>query len=596
MATCSTARWGPSSNSPYVKLTVTQSATTNTTVTFSWIYQYVSDYAAYISDRSYIVKINNTTVKSGTYNPYGKTGTSTIASGSITIAKGSVAKTIGCSCTFDFRLTWSGEYAGTKAASTSVNIPAIVTYTVSYDANGGSGAPAKQTKTAGKTLTLSTTKPSKAGYTFNNWSGSDSKTYTPGTTYSTDANLKLTAKWTKNDPKTYKVRYNANGGSGAPAEQTKTAGKTLTLSTTKPTRNDYAFKGWGSSATSTTVLYSAGGSYTADASITLYAIWASTYSKPTIGALNIRRCTASGTLSDDGTYAKITFSWTSSVAVSKIVITSLTGTTAVSTSTITPNSAARSGSVSQVIGEGKLTTEKSYIIKAEINDGRNLASQSKTLPSKRYTIDVLSGGKGIAFGKVASKSSYIESGWDLLFDKGLGIVSPSSNGTLYNAFQAMNQNDNTIIGYGHYANKHGDTNIYGVDIWLGMTSGKSTGARYRPYFRKGDSFAVAIRTAGMLTNGGHDVYFTVPVSRYIFDSPTITATTNLGMVLWQDGKYVCGSNYTVENGYTYAPVSKYTAYAISGSGIVVNAKMNVSTNAINNAPISVYWNGTITFS
>ena len=39
--------------------------------------------------------------------------------------------------------------------------------------------------------------------------------------------------------KTYTISYNANGGSGAPASQTKTYGTTLTLSSTKPTRSGY---------------------------------------------------------------------------------------------------------------------------------------------------------------------------------------------------------------------------------------------------------------------------------------------------------------------------------------------------------------------
>lgn len=72
---------------------------------------------------------------------------------------------------------------------------------------------------------------------------------------------------------TYTVSYNANGGSGAPASQTKTKDVTLKLSTTVPTRTGYTFKGWGTSSTTTTVSYAAGANYTANANITLYAIW-----------------------------------------------------------------------------------------------------------------------------------------------------------------------------------------------------------------------------------------------------------------------------------------------------------------------------------
>ena len=71
----------------------------------------------------------------------------------------------------------------------------------------------------------------------------------------------------------YRVTYNANGGSGAPAAQTKYYGQTLKLSTTKPTRSGYTFKGWGTSADDTIATYQAGANYTSNASITLYAVW-----------------------------------------------------------------------------------------------------------------------------------------------------------------------------------------------------------------------------------------------------------------------------------------------------------------------------------
>lgn len=75
----------------------------------------------------------------------------------------------------------------------------------------------------------------------------------------------------------YAIKYNANGGSGAPSEQTKWYGTAITLSSTKPTRTGYAFQGWATSA-SGSVAYSAGASYTANAAVTLYAVWkANTY-------------------------------------------------------------------------------------------------------------------------------------------------------------------------------------------------------------------------------------------------------------------------------------------------------------------------------
>lgn len=71
----------------------------------------------------------------------------------------------------------------------------------------------------------------------------------------------------------YTVSYDANGGTGAPTAQQKLKGTALTLSATKPVLSGYAFKGWALSKTATTVVYTPGASYTADKSVTLYAVW-----------------------------------------------------------------------------------------------------------------------------------------------------------------------------------------------------------------------------------------------------------------------------------------------------------------------------------
>ena len=72
---------------------------------------------------------------------------------------------------------------------------------------------------------------------------------------------------------TYTITYNANGGTGAPASQTKTHNIGLTLSSTKPTRTGYTFKGWATNASGTGITYSAGGTYSDNNNIVLYAIW-----------------------------------------------------------------------------------------------------------------------------------------------------------------------------------------------------------------------------------------------------------------------------------------------------------------------------------
>lgn len=283
--------------------------------------------------------------------------------------------------------SWTyANYCSNTGGSTSSRILTLYAqweanrYTISYDANGGSGAPSSQTKIYGTALTLSSTKPTRTSstatitttlnyngngtsngsksttkttsYTFKNWNTNSSGTgtsYNAGASYTANAAATLYAQWTTNNPTyssftlptptwtghtfngwytassggtkvgnggvsysptssgtiyaqwtadTYTVSYNANGGSGAPSNQTKTYGVALTLSSTKPTKSsdvstitttfktdssttystitsdktiNYSFKNWNTSSNGSGTSYSSGGSYTANAAVTLYA-------------------------------------------------------------------------------------------------------------------------------------------------------------------------------------------------------------------------------------------------------------------------------------------------------------------------------------
>ena len=76
--------------------------------------------------------------------------------------------------------------------------------------------------------------------------------------------------------KTYTISYNANGGTGAPAAQTKTYGVALTLSNTKPVKIGYPFLGWATNSSGTGTIYQPGGSFTTNANTTLYAKYSTT--------------------------------------------------------------------------------------------------------------------------------------------------------------------------------------------------------------------------------------------------------------------------------------------------------------------------------
>lgn len=70
----------------------------------------------------------------------------------------------------------------------------------------------------------------------------------------------------------YTIRYDANGGTGAPSAQTKKSGEFLRLSYQEPVRDGYKFAGWalpGNDYSS----YISGDIYSTDESVTLTAIW-----------------------------------------------------------------------------------------------------------------------------------------------------------------------------------------------------------------------------------------------------------------------------------------------------------------------------------
>ena len=227
--------------------------------------------------------------KSGTYNWRSSTNSSTVTTGSFTVN----CPHSNFSGYFDFDISTGGDVSSCNLGVTQV----VITYTNAIPSSGSitlyfnKGIVSSTTSfPSDETLSSSYnssrgyyqayyTLPSASatGYTFDGWSESNDNTAdAPAGTYQlftasgASAYKNLYACWTA---QTYTISYNANGGSGAPGPQTKTHGVTLTLSSTKPTRDGYEFLGWATSSTATSATYSAGGSYTTNAAATLYAVW-----------------------------------------------------------------------------------------------------------------------------------------------------------------------------------------------------------------------------------------------------------------------------------------------------------------------------------
>ena len=328
----------------------------------------------------------------------------TLGSYSFTVNKGKSTRSISCYA----KITSNSSYvSGTKTSSTkSISVSAKPSYTVSYNANGGTGAPSNQTKWYGENITLSSSVPSRTGYTFAGWNTNSSGTgtnYASGATYSGNAVLTLYAKWTAN---TYAVSYNANGGTGAPSNQTKTYGVNLTLSSTKPTRTNYNFLGWSTSANGG-VVYASGAKYTNNSAVTLYAVWELAYVKPRITNFNAYRCTSDGTASETGTYVKATFDWETDYEVVSMYIDWTVGIDWDNRVSEKVTASGTSGSVSQIVGSGNISTETTYSSRGWVKDsGGWTYSDPITIGTIKYPIDVKAGGTGVAIGKAAEKEAF----------------------------------------------------------------------------------------------------------------------------------------------------------------------------------------------
>lgn len=95
------------------------------------------------------------------------------------------------------------------------DITILAPFTVSYNANGGSGAPSAQDKRYDITLTLSSTVPTRDGYTFNGWNTAadgSGTAYAAGATYSANADVTLYAQWTHHT--TSGIDWNPSTNSG----------------------------------------------------------------------------------------------------------------------------------------------------------------------------------------------------------------------------------------------------------------------------------------------------------------------------------------------------------------------------------------------
>ena len=189
-------------------------------------------------------------------------------------------------CTFTAPLDkqfkgWATSASGAVITGTSITVTAdttlyaiwepipVTTYTVSFNANGGSGTMADVTNVSGEYTLPDNGFTAPDGKQFKAWSvGGVEKAV--GAKITVTADTTVTAVWEDIPVTTYTVSFKANGGSGTMTDVTGvTSSYTLpTCTFTAPL--DKQFKGWATSASGAVIT---GTSITVTADTTLYAIW-----------------------------------------------------------------------------------------------------------------------------------------------------------------------------------------------------------------------------------------------------------------------------------------------------------------------------------
>ena len=222
------AGWtGSNGSTPQKSVTIAKGSTGNKSYTANWsINTYSIGYnlnGGSISGQktSYNVTTESFTLPTPTRTGYTFTGwtgsNGSTPQKSVTIANGSTGNK-------SYTANWSAN-----------------TYYVTYDANGGSGAPAKQAFVFNSGAKISTTKPTRTGYTFVNWDYNGNK-FNPGDAIPSGwGSFTLTAQWSANS---YTVTYNANNGSGSMSPSTATYNSNFLTKKNEFTRTGYTFNGW----------------------------------------------------------------------------------------------------------------------------------------------------------------------------------------------------------------------------------------------------------------------------------------------------------------------------------------------------------------
>ena len=462
----------------------------------------------------------------------------------------------------------------TNVYATLVIVTNEVDLTLSYNANGGSGAPSAQTGVGSPsyTFTISSSKPTRANasagsytvtynansgsvsptsataarttsYSFSKWntaSGGGGTNYNPGGSITISSNTTLYAQWTSS---------------------TSTAAVTLPT----PSRTGYSFNGWYTAASGGTKAGNAGASYTPTGNVTLYAQWTATVVAPTFttqpSAKSVYRgATATLSVVATTTQGTITYQWQSSTNNSSF--SNISGATSASYS-------APTSTVGTLYYRCVATATKDGVSKSTNSNSASVAVSATPTPS----ITSQPSSKSVNVAGTAS----------------LSVTASVASGTLsYQWYSSTDNSSFTAISGATSASYSAPTSAPGTKYYRVRVTNTLNG--YTTY-KDSNSVSVTVSVAA-------PTFTTQPTPKNVYRGASVTlsaaATAPYGTVSYQWQSSSNNSSYSNISGATSSTYSPSTAtVGTTYYRCVAKATYSGSTSsATNSTAVSVVVNAT----
>ncbi len=471
-------------------------------------------------------------------------------------------------------------------------------YSATYNPNGASGK-TKKTKKAilkgtsnYKVLDVQDSwKWSYKGYTFKNWKErKESKTYKPGATFKGNYDVTFDAQW---DPITYKVKYNANGGTGTMSDSTHTYNKAQNLNANKFTKTNATFQGWAVASDKTKVKYSnqqevKNLSSTNGETINLYAVWKDNGG----GTTTPTNCTI--TYNGNGN----TSGATSSTTVQR-------GKSA----TIAANGFAKSGSTfshwnTAANGSGTTYNPGNTLT---LNSNMTLYAIWKNNPPQTCTITyygngATGGSTGATTVNKGSQATVANIGftWDASHpSKGTWNTAANGSGTTYKPGDKITLNSNLAL-YAQWSTKSTDTSkeygnwsIYQYHVYYYSNGGSGSVSQQDIEYRRQRTVTTIVKE---MTDGKVTKETKTPVTETINSTPSVTLRSNSFSAptgFHKASGWSTGSGYTGKWWSRGRSPEPYNSYSYSeGQTITLSGNLNLWARwTPNEYDVSYYGNG-----